>query len=84
MSGQGDPDRLADLPGVLDVLHGAATPGKRGQILPLGAPETHRHADYVVPQLLQKKGGDGGVHPSAHGDDHATLAHIASLAHPSD
>ena len=80
----GHTDRLADLPGVLDVLHRAATPGERWQVLPLGAPESHRDADYVVPQLLQKKGGDGGVHPSAHGDDHSTLAHIESLAHPSD
>src|SRR5690606_19689660 len=37
-------------------------------------PRLHRHADDVVALLVEEGGGDGGVHPAAHGDEDAAVA----------
>ena len=73
-------DDLTHAPRVVDVLHRAASLAQRGEVVALLCPEPHCDADDVVALALQQQRGDGGVDPSAHGDDYTALAHTESLS----
>ena len=72
-----DADALRGGAGVAHILDAAAgAAGPQRAIVGLGV-EAHGDANDIVPLLVQERGGDGGVHPTGHGNQD-TLGHRCS------
>ena len=67
-------ERLRNAARVVNVLAGAAS----AFFLRSGAGivELQRHADDVIAFALEQRGGDGGIHATGHGNDHAGVARV--------
>ena len=61
--------------GVLNVLNGAASLLRRGDVVPFDRPQPHRDSDDVVALPMQQQRGDRRVDSSAHCHDYLALAH---------